>query len=67
VALVLHFRIPLARRLMAMATVVLLVAVLGHGSLHTTAMLGAGAALWMTLRAGYRRYRQERPGFNSSA
>jgi transitional endoplasmic reticulum ATPase len=61
VALVLHFRIPLARRLMAMATVVLLVAVLGHGSLHTTAMLGAGAALWMTLRAGYRRYRQERP------
>lgn len=56
VALALHYRIPLARRLMAMATVVLLVAVLGHASLHTAAALGVGAALWIILAAGNRRY-----------
>ncbi|WP_243671876.1 hypothetical protein [Paraburkholderia kirstenboschensis] len=60
VALMLHYRIPLARRLMTMASVVLLVAVLVHASLHTTAMLGVGTALWMILAPGYRRYRQER-------
>lgn len=56
VALALHYRIPLARRLMAMATVVQLVAVLGHASMHTAAALGVGAALWIILAAGNRRY-----------